>query len=85
MFELEFFKVVSRILKWSEAPGTICLNEHRAYVEKRKPREVMNLQARGDQQLSMYIAVNYPPYFNLVLRTGQHANFDKILNSPMFQ
>ena len=86
MFVLEFFKVVARILDWSEAPGVSILNAHMAHLEMRKPKEVTPLATISDRELSVYIATTYPDYFDLKLRTGRFSTSkcDKISNMALF-
>ena len=77
MFDLEFFKIVKKILGWSEAPESHYANEHERHMMMREPAHAhgclnQTLTLPGHiQVLSMYVSRTYPAYFGFELNIGK--------------
>ena len=82
MFDLAFFKIVSSILYWKEAPPVVFVNEHKEATSSKHTHSVLELfRARTmattpeEKLLHIYVKATYPRYFGLTLRAGMAPNF----------
>lgn len=77
MFDLEFTRVVKKVLKWTgPAPPTRFANEHESYVNHKNNLgtmlDVADTMASSEILLHMYVQGTYPIYFGLErCHTGQ--------------
>jgi hypothetical protein len=86
MFVLGFYRTVSNILDWKEAPPTKVLNQSMSRAEQNKMPPEPPIYSESEMLLRDYISTEYPAYFGFALRWGAKtdSHYHKILNAPSF-
>ena len=80
MFDLQFFRIIRKILNWTEAPGSQYANEHESHLNKRNKTSFLEscvhdtlMMSLECQLLHVYVREKYPAYFGLTLHVGRAA------------
>lgn len=78
MFDLAFYLVVSKILRWKELPPSGFLNDHENFLQMRRSGTASPLAAKCLEEEKMmstelfllitYVKNTYPVYFGITLR-----------------
>ena len=73
MFDLSFYKVVYRVLDWSELPGCQYMNDNQRRCHQKRPSlswrdkwmQAHCTESETSKELRSYIWETYLPYFSL--------------------
>ena len=88
MFDLRFHRIVKKILKWEQAPGSRFVNMHQFYLMQKQKQRGLDLvtenhdaMSEAEDLLHDYVIQEYPLYFGVELRVG---DFIKHIDSTYF-
>ncbi len=76
MFDLEFFKIVKKILRWTESPGSHYANDHERHLMKTMPLRSVEHEENAKFMppriiiLHLYVRATYPAYFGLEINVS---------------
>ena len=77
MFDLSFFKIVRKLMRWTEAPGQHFGNDHEKHMARRTKlpffKECTTATTMTPELISlrMYVWSTYPAYFDVDVRVGK--------------